>query len=153
MKKNKTRDEMQRLAERIYIAENELFALRTKLAVLQPFSGENVYAWHVEIIKIVAEEYNMCPEIMLCNLRNRELVIARNTCAWFLFNFYQLKLGTRKILAPISLTTLATLLGRNNHATVIHWLKSYENWIELYEDAKLRHETLIKKITQLEIKL
>lgn len=153
MKRNKTKDEMQRLAERIYIAENELFALRTQLAVHQPFSGKNVFSWHVEIIKIVAEEYNMCPEIMLCNMRHRDLVIARNTCAWFLFNFYHLKLGTRKILAPISLKTLASLLGRSDHSTAIHWLKSYEDWIVRYEDAKLRHETLINKITQLEIKL
>lgn len=74
-----------------------------------------------DVINKVCEIYNVSPSLALSNLRWKKLVECRQIIAHLLRN---------DMFLSMSYKSIGFMLGRRDHTTIIHSIKSIENYID-----------------------
>lgn len=88
------------------------------------------------IINVVAEHFNISKEDITSKKRNSEYVLPR-----------QIIMYLCRHLTETSLQTIASLLGKKDHTTVIHGVEKIEDKIKTDEDLANKIETIKKKLS------
>ena len=102
--------------------------------MIDPEAGEN--ATPENVIKIVAEYYNLDPKDITSQKRTKEIVRARHICMYLI-----------RVLNDISLQDVGNILGKRDHSTVIHGYEKILLEMEKDADLKAAVASLKKKIT------
>lgn len=87
------------------------------------------------IINVVAEYFNISPDDIMSKKRNSELVQAR-----------QIIMYLCRDLTATPLTSIAKLLGKKDHTTIIHGVNKISNEIVNNEELNIKIEAIKKKI-------
>ncbi len=88
------------------------------------------------IINVVAEHFNISKEDITSKKRNSEYVLPR-----------QIIMYLCRHLTETSLQTIASLLGKKDHTTVIHGVEKIEDKLKTDEDLFNKIETIKKKLS------
>lgn len=72
------------------------------------------------IIDQVCAAFGISKELLISPSRTLQLVIARSMCAAML----------RNLLPAQPLKSISMMLGRTNHSTTIHMIKTHYNWMD-----------------------
>ena len=88
------------------------------------------------IINVVAEHFNISKEDITSKKRNSEYVLPRQFIMYLC-----------RHLTETSLQTIASLLGKKDHTTVIHGVEKIEDKIKTDEDLANKIETIKKKLS------
>ena len=87
------------------------------------------------IIQVVSEQFNIRPEDIISQKRNAEIVIPRHIIMYL----------CRK-LADMSYHSIATLLNRKDHTTVLHACDKMEDELKLNKELKAKVDMIEKKL-------
>lgn len=87
------------------------------------------------IKELVANYYNMTPDILASKSRKHEIALAR-----------QLSMYLAKRLTQSSLKTIGSHFGNRDHSTVLHSCQTIENYIETDKAVRSAHEYLLRKL-------
>lgn len=90
-----------------------------------------------DIINKVSEIYGHSPSMVCGQLRWKKLVEARMIIAHILRNDKYLEM---------SLKSIGFMLGRRDHTTIIHSIRSIEDRIEVYPDFRLKVIDIYEKV-------
>jgi chromosomal replication initiator protein len=90
-----------------------------------------------DIINKVSEIYGHSPSMVCGPLRWKKLVEARMIIAHILRNDKYLEM---------SLNSIGFMLGRRDHTTIIHSIRSIEDRIEVYPDFRLKVIDIYEKV-------
>ncbi|WP_372472733.1 chromosomal replication initiator protein DnaA [Capnocytophaga sp. ARDL2] len=88
------------------------------------------------ILKVISDFYNLSIDNLCSKTRTRNIVQARQMAMYF-----------AKQYTNLSLANIGSQIGKKDHATVLHALKTVENLLETDKEFKKQYETLDKNFS------